>query len=67
MIKFAKPHVIDRYHFYCITGDFSDTAIDYGVQQFKKGFNAHVEEYIGDFVKPVRPVLYNLGKLISKL
>ena len=36
MIKFAKPHVIDRYHFYCITGDFSDIAIDYGVLQFKK-------------------------------
>lgn len=67
MIKFAKAHGIDRYNFYGITGDFSDTAIDYGVQQFKKGFNAHVEEYIGDFVKPVRPVLYKLGKLIGKL
>ncbi|WP_437750779.1 aminoacyltransferase [Staphylococcus shinii] len=67
MIKFAKAHGIERYNFYGITGDFSDTAIDYGVQQFKKGFNAHVEEYIGDFVKPVRPVLYKLGKLIGKL
>ncbi|PKR13231.1 hypothetical protein CXZ03_14765, partial [Staphylococcus aureus] len=30
---------------------------DFGVQQFKKGFNAHVEELIGDFIKPVRPIL----------
>lgn len=67
MIKFAKAHGIDRYNFYGITGDFSDTAIDCGVQQFKKGFNAHVEEYIGDFVKPIRPVIYKLGKLIGKL
>lgn len=67
MIKFAKAHGIERYNFYGITGDFSDNAIDYGVQQFKKGLNAHVEEYIGDFVKPVRPVLYKLGKLIGKV
>ncbi|MFP6334386.1 peptidoglycan bridge formation glycyltransferase FemA/FemB family protein, partial [Bacillus subtilis] len=43
MIKFAKNHNIDRYNFYGITGDFSEDAIDYGVQQFKKGFNADVE------------------------
>ncbi|MBU7084570.1 peptidoglycan bridge formation glycyltransferase FemA/FemB family protein, partial [Staphylococcus aureus] len=41
-----------------ITGVFSDEADDFGVQQFKKGFNAHVEELIGDFIKPVRPILY---------
>ena len=26
----------------------------------KKGFNAHVEEYIGDFIKPIKPMLYKL-------
>ena len=36
MIKFAKEHNIDRYNFYGITGDFSENAEDYGVQQFKK-------------------------------
>ena len=39
MIKFAKAHNIDSYNFYGITGDFSEDAEDYGVQQFKKGFN----------------------------
>ncbi|MEB7462553.1 aminoacyltransferase [Staphylococcus succinus] len=67
MIKFAKKHNIDRYNFYGITGDFSEDAEDYGVQQFKKGFNADVEEYIGDFVKPIKPLVYNIGKLIGKL
>lgn len=60
MIKFAKAHNIPRYNFYGITGDFSKEAEDYGVQQFKNGFNAHVEEYPGDFIKPIRPLLYRL-------
>lgn len=67
MIKFALAHGIDRYNFYGITGDFSEDAIDYGVQQFKKGFNAHVEEYIGDFIKPIKPIQYKLGKTINKI
>ncbi|CAC8549645.1 UDP-N-acetylmuramoylheptapeptide-glycine L-seryltransferase [Staphylococcus aureus] len=33
----------------------------------KKGFNAHVEELIGDFIKPVRPILYKFAKLIYKV
>lgn len=67
MIKFAKKKGIDRYNFYGITGDFSDNAEDYGVQKFKEGFNAHVEEYIGDFIKPLRPMLYKLSLLLDKL
>ena len=66
MIEYAKKHNIPRYNFYGITGDFSDNAEDYGVQQFKKGFNAHVEEFIGDFVKPVRPFFYKIYQLLNK-
>lgn len=61
MIKYAKSHNINRYNFYGITGVFSNEADDFGVQQFKKGFNAHVEELIGDFIKPVRPILYKFA------
>lgn len=67
MIKFSKHHNIERYNFYGITGDFSDKAEDYGVQQFKKGFNANVEEYIGDFIKPIRKNWYFINKLINKI
>ena len=66
MIKFAKEHNIDRYNFYGITGDFSENAEDYGVQQFKKGFNAGVEEYIGDFIKPLRPFIYKIYTLLKR-
>ena len=66
MIKFAKKKNIDRYNFYGITGDFTDDAEDFGVQKFKEGFNAHVEEYIGDFIKPVYPLLYKLYQFTEK-
>lgn len=66
MIKFAKEHGIDRYNFYGVTGDFSEDAEDFGVQRFKEGFNANVEEYIGDFVKPVKPFLYKIYQFLNK-
>lgn len=66
MIQFAKQHGIDRYNFYGITGDFTKHAEDYGVQRFKEGFGAHVEEYVGDFVKPIMPVTYRLSQLLKR-
>lgn len=65
MIKFANEQNITRYNFYGITGDFSENAEDFGVQKFKSGFNAHVEEYIGDFIKPIRPLLYKIYSLMN--
>ncbi|WP_210125893.1 aminoacyltransferase [Staphylococcus sp. GDY8P85P] len=66
MIKFAKEHNVDRYNFYGITGDFSEDAEDFGVQQFKKGFNANVYEYIGDFIKPIKPFAYRVMQLLNR-
>ncbi|MEB7724236.1 aminoacyltransferase [Mammaliicoccus fleurettii] len=66
MIKFAKDNNIDRYNFYGITGDFTENAEDVGVIKFKSGFNGHVEELVGDFIKPVRPVFYKIYKLLNK-
>lgn len=43
-----------------------EVAHDYGVQQFKKGFNEHVEEYIGDFIKPIHPLFYKIYQRINK-
>lgn len=65
MIKFAKEHDINRYNFYGITGDFSEDAEDAGVQKFKEGFNADVYEYIGDFVKPIKPIFYKLKEILD--
>lgn len=66
MIQFAKQQGIDRYNFYGITGDFTKHAEDYGVQRFKEGFGAHVEEYVGDFVKPIMPMMYRLSQLLKR-
>ncbi|MCG2243412.1 aminoacyltransferase [Staphylococcus caprae] len=66
MIQFALDHQIPRYNFYGITGDFSKDADDYGVQQFKKGFGAHIEEYIGDFIKPIHPLFYKVYQILNK-
>lgn len=66
MIKFAKEYNVDRYNFYGITGDFTEDAEDFGVQQFKKGFNANVYEYIGDFIKPIKPFAYRVMQLLDR-
>ncbi|WP_152901584.1 peptidoglycan bridge formation glycyltransferase FemA/FemB family protein, partial [Staphylococcus epidermidis] len=30
------------------------------VQKFKEGFNAKIYEYIGDFIKPIKPLFYKV-------
>lgn len=67
MINYALENNIDIYNFYGISGDFTPEAEDYGVIQFKKGFNAEVLEYIGDFIKPVNGPAYMAYKNLTKL
>ena len=74
MIQYGIERNINRYNFYGISGIFNDTAEDYGVYLFKKGFNADVEELVGDFEYIDRKGIYKLyntlrtikGKLLSK-
>lgn len=66
MLQEALKQGITRYNFYGISGDFSETAQDYGVYQFKKGFGGVVEEYIGDFTYPINKRLYRLCKGVKK-
>lgn len=67
MIKYTLEHNLPVYNFYGITGVFTEDAEDYGVLQFKKGFNADVHEYIGDFIKPINKPLHNVQQTIHKL
>src|SRR5699024_1182518 len=67
MIQYALDEGIDQYNFYGISGDFTENAEDYGVIQFKKGFNAVVNEYIGDFIKPVNGPAYKIYNGLNKL
>lgn len=67
MIQYALEQGIDQYNFYGISGDFTEHAEDYGVIQFKKGFNAVVNEYIGDFIKPVNGPAYKIYNTLNNL
>ncbi|UXR79189.1 MULTISPECIES: aminoacyltransferase [unclassified Staphylococcus] len=67
MINYALDHQIDRYNFYGISGDFTENAEDAGVIKFKKGFNADVIEYVGDFIKPINKPAYALYTTLKKV
>lgn len=66
MIKYAIKHKFKRYNFYGITGNFDKNDKDYGIYEFKTGFNGYVEELIGEYVYPTSP-LYYLFDLIHKI
>ena len=67
MINYALEHGISRYNFYGISGDFSEEAEDVGVIKFKKGYNAEVIEYVGDFIKPINKPMYKIYNALKKL
>jgi peptidoglycan pentaglycine glycine transferase (the second and third glycine) len=64
-IRYAIAHQIPRYNFYGISGNFDEKADDYGVYQFKRGFNGTVEQQPGDFILPLRPA-YSLYRKLKK-
>ncbi len=66
MIQWALEHGYERYNFYGISGNFDENSEDYGIYEFKKGFNGVVEEYVGDFILEMNPMfkVYNKMKKI---
>ena len=66
MIKLAIELGKNCYNFYGIKGVFDKKDPDYGVYLFKKGFNGHVVEYIGDFYFP-NSMYYYLQQLRKKV
>lgn len=66
MIQYGLKHHFKRYNFNGISGIFDDTAPDYGVYTFKKGFGGHVEEYPGYFHMPIRKYIYRLLQVAGK-
>lgn len=67
MITYALNHGYDRYNFYGISGNFKPGEEGYGVYNFKKGFNGHVEELMGVFELPVKKVTYHLYNGLKKV
>lgn len=66
MINYAIENGFKRYNFYGIMNNFDPKGKDYGIYQFKRGFNGYVEELIGEFEYPVTN-LYYLYKSIQKI
>ena len=65
MINYCLDHGYDRYNFYGVSGDFTEDSEDYGVYRFKRGFNAQIEELVGDFIKPINKTRYNAYQLLT--
>ena len=66
MIKYALKNKFKRYNFYGIPEKLDKNNQEYGVYQFKAGFNGYVEELIGEFEIKTSPIYY-LIKLIHKI
>lgn len=66
MINYATTNKYKRYNFYGITEFKDKTHKDYGVYDFKRGFNGKVIELIGGFELPITKHYY-LHKLLSSL
>ncbi|MBR4618995.1 MAG: peptidoglycan bridge formation glycyltransferase FemA/FemB family protein [Bacilli bacterium] len=66
MIKYGINHGFKRYNFYGITGNFDKNDKDYGIYEFKTGFNGFVEELVGEFAYPTSFIYYIIN-LIHKI
>lgn len=66
MIQYALKNGFQRYNFYGIPSTFDKKDKDYGIYEFKTGFNGYVEQLIGEYEKPISFVYYLL-KLIHKI
>ena len=66
MIKYAINNNFEKYNFYGIPSTFDKNDKDYGIYEFKTGFNGYVEELIGEYEIKTSPIYY-LIKLIHKI
>ena len=62
MIDYAIKNGYEAFNFYGIDGNFSKKSKNYGLFDFKRGFNACVHELIGEFDLVISPGKYNLYK-----
>lgn len=66
LIKYGIKNGFSKHNFYGIPEDINTHPKDYGIYEFKRGFNGYVEELIGEYELPIKPHYYLL-KLIHKL
>lgn len=66
LIKYGIENGFKKHNFYGIPENINEHPKDYGIYEFKRGFNGYVEELIGEFELPLS-WHYKLFKLIHKL
>ncbi|NMN02059.1 peptidoglycan bridge formation protein FemAB [Bifidobacterium sp. DSM 109963] len=68
MLHLCLERGVNRYNFYGVDGVFDDPDDPgRGVLEFKQGFNGYVEELMGEFVLPVRPIMFRAKTTLRKL
>lgn len=66
MIQYGIEHGFKKHNFYGIPANINEHPKDYGIYEFKRGFNGIVEELIGEFELSITWHYY-LMKLIHKI
>lgn len=66
VIKYGIKHGFKKHNFYGIPENINKHPDNYGIYEFKKGFNGYVEELIGEYELPITNHYY-LYKLFQKL
>ena len=66
MIKYGINNGYKKHNFYGIPANINTHPKDYGIYEFKRGFNGYVEELIGEYELPITKEYYLL-KLIHKI
>lgn len=66
LIKYGLKNGFKKHNFYGIPENINEHPDNYGIYEFKKGFNGYVEELIGEYELPITKHYY-LYKLFKKL
>jgi len=66
LIKYGIENGFKKHNFYGIPENINTHPKDYGIYEFKRGFNGYVEELIGEWELPIN-WKYNLFKIIHKI
>ena len=66
LIKYGIKHGFKKHKFYGIPENINEHPDNYGIYEFKKGFNGYVEELIGEYELPLS-FHYYLFKFFNKL
>lgn len=66
-MKYALNNGYDRYNFYGITGDFSESNPLFGLYSFKRDFGGKVVELIGEFDLVTNKFFYIVYKIAFKM